>query len=90
MGRTKRGVAATAATATALLLTASTMSGAAQGSAGVTRADEPRLIPVHPQIVKAGLDNPRQLSRTKGGALVLGLAGRGGDTAKLGVIKSRG
>jgi hypothetical protein len=90
MGRTKRGVAATAATATALLLTASTMSGAAQGNAGVTSADEPRLIPVHPQIVKAGLDNPRQLSRTKGGALVLGLAGRGGNTAKLGVIKSRG
>ncbi|HYJ70446.1 MAG TPA: ScyD/ScyE family protein [Nocardioidaceae bacterium] len=44
---------------------------------------------MHPNIVAKGLDNPRQLSRTHGGALVLGLAGRGGNTAKLGVIKHR-
>ena len=76
------------ATATALLVTASTLGGAAQGNSGVTSADEPRLMPVNPHVVKAGLDNPRQLSRTKGGALVLGLAGAGGNTAKLGVINS--
>ena len=90
MGRTKRGVFAALAAATALLVTASTMGGAAQGNSAATKAAEPRLRPAHPNLVKAGLDNPRQLSRTKGGALVLGLAGRGDHTAKLGVIKSRG
>lgn len=90
MVRRRRGVVVAAATATVLLAAASTMSNAAQGNAGTARSGEPRGLPVHPQVVKAKLDNPRQLSRTKGGALVLGLAGRGGNTAKLGVIKSRG
>jgi hypothetical protein len=82
-------MAVAAASVTALLVSAGTMGGAATGSGGTSTAKEPRLIAVHPNIVAKGLDNPRQLSRTKGGALVLGLAGRGDSTAKLGVIKNR-
>jgi hypothetical protein len=89
MGGRKRAIAIAAASVTALLVSAGTMGGAAIGSGGASTADEPRGRAAHPSIVVKGLDNPRQLSRTHGGALVLGLAGRGGNTAKLGVIKSR-
>jgi hypothetical protein len=87
MGR-KRGVAVAVASVGALLVSAGAMGGAANGSGGASTADEPRGIAAHPDIVVKGLDNPRQLSRTDG-ELVLGLAGRGGNTAKLGVIKHR-
>src|SRR5262245_26999265 len=87
MGR-KRGVAVAVASVGALLVSAGTLGGAANGSGKASTDEGPRLIAVHPKIVVKGLDNPRQLSRT-GGKLVLGLAGRGGKTAKLGVIRHR-
>ena len=64
MTRRKRGVCAALAAAASLLVAASSMSGPAQGSSASTGADDPRLIPIEPNIVAKGLDNPRQLSRT--------------------------
>lgn len=84
MGR-KRGVAVAVASVGALIVSAATMGGAAQGS-GASNAADPRGNAAHPDIVVKGLDNPRQLSRTDG-ELVLGLAGRGDHTAALGAIK---
>jgi hypothetical protein len=88
MTRRKRGVCAALAAAASLLVAASTMSGPAQGSASAG-ADDPRLIPVEPNIVADGLNNPRQLSLTKGGNLVLAQAGKGGNTSRLTVIDNR-
>jgi hypothetical protein len=88
MSRSRRGVAAVLAAATSLLVTASMLGGAAQGSSGAG-SDEPRLREVNPNVTASGLDNPRQLSLTSGGNLVLAQAGRGGKTSKLSVIDDR-
>jgi hypothetical protein len=85
MGK-KRGVTVAVASVGALLVSAGALGGAANGSGSASTDDGARLIAVHPKIVAKGLDNPRQLSRTDG-ELVLGLAGRGDHTAKLGAIK---
>jgi|Tabmets5t2r1_1033131.scaffolds.fasta_scaffold11482_1 hypothetical protein len=89
MSRRKRGVGAAIAATASLLVAASTMSGAAQGSSGAASQDDPRLIEIDPNVTARGLDNPRQLSRTRGGNLVLAQAGKGGNTAKLSVIDDR-
>lgn len=92
MSRTKRGigvaaVSVAALTATTALAGATAVTGVTAGSAGA--ADEPSGRAVDYNVVAKGLDNPRQLSRTPDGRLVLAQAGRGGNTGKLVVIKDR-
>jgi hypothetical protein len=101
MGRRKRGLVVAVASAAALLVTASTMGGASasrtgpdgssmwSGARNAAGHDNQRLIAAHPNIVAKGLDNPRQLSRTPDGKLVVALAGKGRNTAKLAVIDDR-
>jgi hypothetical protein len=88
MKRTRRGIGVAAVSAAALTLTTGLTGGAAEGS-GAASQDEARYAPVRHNVVATGLDNPRQLSRTPGGSLVVGLAGHGGNTSKLAVIKNR-
>jgi hypothetical protein len=88
MTRRKRGVYAAVAAAASLLVAASMTSGPAQGSSSAS-SDEPRLRTVKPDIVAKGLNNPRQLSRTHGGNLILAQAGKGGNSGRLTVIDNR-
>ncbi len=78
MTRKKWRYAGLGAAATAIALTTSVVGTAAQGenARGLTG----------PEVVVAGLDNPRQLSRTADGELVVALAGRGDRTGKLGIV----
>lgn len=78
-------MAAAVASSAALLVTGSTLSGPAQGT--TDGSDAARAVR-HNVPVK-GLDNPRQLSLTHGGKLVVALAGHGGNTGRLVVVDGR-
>ena len=71
-----KGLAVVSCT-TAIVMSSGTMLSAAQAGRTTHR------------VVLSGLDNPRQLSRTPDGRLVLALSGRGGPTGKLVVIPAR-
>lgn len=88
MNRTRRGIGAAAVSAAAVMVTAGMTGSAAEGSSAAS-TDEPRLSAVNHNVVAKGLDNPRQLSRTHGGSLVVALAGHGGNTSKLEVISGQ-